>query len=238
MTLAQAYDRLTRYAPAAADSADPAAVLAMPLVLRIEKTSPPGRADLLEAAARAAVLACLDPRAQPGGPWAAAFDAWCAGRIRKIARRARGGAWTAVQELPGVTVDAGGAQARAFVPGPVGALDRRLAKLQIGGTEVDGDLPGEPPDEPGLVLWTAPALPMTVGKAAAQVAHASMLGARLIPPGRRADWFAAGCPLRVRQATPARWAQLGADPHTAAVRDAGYTEVAPGSCTVIAEFGG
>lgn len=236
MTLAQAFDRLTRYAPSVADPADPATVLAMPLVLRIEKTGPPDREGLLEAAARAAVLACLDPRAQPGGEWAPAFDAWCAGRIRKIARRARGAQWAAAQELPGVTVTAEGAQARAFVPGPVGAVDRRLAKLQIGGTDVGGPLPTEAPDRPGLVLWTAPDLPMTVGKAAVQVAHASMLGAALIPPTRRAAWTAAGCPLQVRQATPGRWARLDGEPRTVAVRDAGYTEVAPGSCTVIAEF--
>lgn len=210
----------------------------MPLVLRIEKNAPPVRESLLEAVARATVLACLDPRAEPGGPWAPAFDAWCAGRIRKVARRARGAHWAAVQELDGVTVDCDGAQARAFVPGPVGETDRRLTRLQIEGTDVDGDLRStEPPG--GLCLWVAPGLPMTVGKLAAQVSHASMLGAPLLPADAVGDWYERGCPLAVRQADPARWMRLlddAAAGAAVAVRDAGYTEVAPGSCTVIASW--
>ncbi|MFT3661616.1 MAG: peptidyl-tRNA hydrolase [Gordonia sp. (in: high G+C Gram-positive bacteria)] len=231
-------DRFARYRPTSPDPDDPGRVLAMPLVLRIEKTAPPAKGPLLEAAARATVLACLDPRAAPGGEWAEAFDAWCAGRIRKIARRARGAQWRAVEELPGVTVECAGAQARAFVPGPVGAVDRRLTRLQIGGTEVAGELADDEPG--GLVLWVAPQPPMTVGKLAAQVSHASMLGAPLIPSDRLEPWYADGCPLSVRRADASRWAALLAEEaagRAVAVRDAGYTEVAPGSCTVIASFG-
>ncbi|GAA3957340.1 peptidyl-tRNA hydrolase [Gordonia caeni] len=238
MALFQNIARCTSYSPRVADPDDPAQVLAMPLVLRIEKNDPPDREALLEAVARAAVLTCLDPRAEPGGPWAPALDAWCAGRIRKVARRARGAHWAAVQELDGVTVDCGGAQARAFVPGPVGQADRRLTRLQIGGTDVEGDLrTAEPPG--GLCLWGAPGLPMTVGKLAAQVSHASMLGAPLLPAETVEEWYASGCPLAVRQAEPARWTRLlddAAAGSAVAVRDAGYTEVAPGSCTVIASW--
>ncbi|MEZ5209749.1 MULTISPECIES: peptidyl-tRNA hydrolase [unclassified Gordonia (in: high G+C Gram-positive bacteria)] len=238
MALTENLSRLTGYTPRRADPDDPAAVLAMPLVLHLPKADPPPRAAVLEAAARATVLACLDPRAAAGGEWADAFDAWCAGRIRKIARRARGASWAAVDQVPGITVDAGGAQARACVPGPVGATDRRIAKLQIGGTEVPGDLSTERPAPGTLGLWVAPDLPMTVGKLAAQVSHASMLGAPLLARDRLAGWYDDGCPLAVRQATRARWAELLAaeEAGTAiAVRDAGYTEVTPGSCTVIAE---
>lgn len=229
--------RFAGYAPQVADPEDPARVLAMPLVLRIEKSDPPDRTALLEAVARATVLACLDPRAEPDGEWAEAFDRWCAGRIRKIARRARGAQWRAAQEVPGVTVDCAGAQARAFVPGPVGDTDRRLTRLQIEGTDVEGDLPSTPAE--GLCLWVAPNLPMTVGKLAAQVSHASMLGAPLVPADQVEEWYRSGCPLTVRQAGAQRWATLLDDERAGravAVRDAGYTEVAPGSCTVIAEF--
>lgn len=239
MPIADNLARFARYTPGGDDPADPAQVLAMPLVLHIPKTDPPTREGLLEAAARATVLACLDPRAEPGGEWADAFDAWCAGRIRKIARRARGAQWAVLEKLPGVTVDVGGASARAFVPGPVGRTDPLLRRLQIEGTDVAGPLPPEPPapGDGGLCLWVAPDLPMTVGKLAAQVSHASMLGAELVA-GDTQTWYDAGCPLVVRQAEAARWKRLLADAaagEAAAVRDAGYTEVAPGSCTVIAQ---
>ncbi|MFC0314226.1 aminoacyl-tRNA hydrolase [Gordonia phosphorivorans] len=241
MALSQNFARLAHYSPRGVDPDDPGQVLAMPLVLRIEKSTPPDRAALLEAAAQASIAACLDPRAEPGGEWAEAFDAWCAGRIRKIARRARGASWAAVQELPGVTAQVGAAQARALVPGPVGRADRRVTKLQIEGTDIAGELPSAPrADGRGarLRLWTAPDLAMTVGKLAAQVGHAAMLGAELVPPDAAPRWAEDGCPVQVCQADRRRWAQLlAAAEHgrAAVVRDAGYTEIAPGSVTVIAE---
>ena len=87
---ADAYTRLTRYVGGHDDPPDPADVLAMQMVLRIEKATPPDRADLLTAAARSAALLCLDERTEGDGPWVVPMDAWCDARIRKIARRARG----------------------------------------------------------------------------------------------------------------------------------------------------
>lgn len=200
------------------------AVLAMPLVLRLEKP-PAARTPVLEAAAAAALGLCLDPRAQPGGEWSEAVDAWVAGRIRKIARRARGVHWAAVQELPGVTWQVGDAEVRALLPGPVDDVARVVARLQIGGTDLELDDPGPPPGGP--VIWVDAALEMTVGKAAAQVGHASMLYAA----ARGLDHVPA---FAVRSADPARWARLCADPAGVPVRDAGFTEVAPGTVTCVA----
>jgi peptidyl-tRNA hydrolase len=202
-------------------------VRAMPVVLRLERPPAP-RTPVLEAAARAALAVCLDPRAEPGGEWHEAVATWIGSRIRKIARRARGVHWTAVQGLPGVTVDVAGAQVRALLPGPVDAVPKVVARLQIGGTDVPDDGPGPPPAG-APVIWLNAELGMTVGKAAAQVGHASMLdaaarGLREVPP------------YAVRSAGPARWAELcraverGA---AVAVRDAGFTEVAPGTITAI-----
>nr|WP_064570658.1 aminoacyl-tRNA hydrolase [Gordonia sp. LAM0048] len=235
--IAADHRRLVGYVGGGDDPADPADVLAMAMVLRIEKNDPPDRTDLLTAAARAVALLCLDERSAGEGPWASAMDDWCGARIRKIARRARGAQWAAAQEVWGVTATEGGASARAFVPGRVGDLDRRVAKLQIGGTDVEGALSGEPPGR-GVVLWTSPDLAMTVGKLAAQVGHASMLAAKLLTTGEAIRWKSDGCPLAVRQATPERWADLlaaDAAGTAVAVRDAGFTEIAPGSVTVIAE---
>ena len=116
----------------------------MPVILRIERAEPPGRTPLLEAAAAAALAVCLDERAEPGGEWHEPMHAWVDGRIRKVARRARGAHWQAVQELPGITVEVDGAEARALVPGRVAETPKEVARLQISGSEL-------PPDEPGPV---------------------------------------------------------------------------------------
>jgi peptidyl-tRNA hydrolase len=141
----------------------------------------------------------------------------------------------AAQDVAGITVEVGGAQARALVPGPVGELDPRIKKMQIGGTDLEHDNPGPPiPELP--VLWIDPALEMTVGKASAQVGHASMLLAAAMSDEEAWRWAQAGFRCSVRDADPAQWAdavaRLSSD--AVAVRDAGYTEVAPGSMTVIA----
>ncbi|WP_137724338.1 peptidyl-tRNA hydrolase [Prescottella subtropica] len=225
------------------DPADPADVLAMPIVLHIPKADPPPRSALLAAAASATVALCLDERVGPDddgqpGLWQAPLREWADARIRKVSRRARGAAWLAAQDVDGVTVDVDGAQARALVPGPVGALDPRIRKLQIGGTDLDADEPG--PVRGGVpVLWVNAALGMTVGKAAAQVGHASMILAGAMPVDRTFDWAADGYRCAVRDADGTRWAALCADVaagRAIAVRDAGFTEVAPGSMTVIARL--
>jgi peptidyl-tRNA hydrolase len=220
---------------------DPALVRAMPVILRIERQDPPSRTAILEAAAAAAVAVCLAEEPE----WQAPLQAWIDGRIRKVSRRARGAHWEAVQALPGVTISVDGAEARALVPCLVTETPREVTRLQISGSELPGDEPGPvPPETP--VLWLNPTVEMTAGKAAAQVGHASMLLAALI---RDEDYFAKWSTVDYRCAvrTPARrdWAALhpGDDPAGAwrsrrvvAVRDAGFTEVDPGTVTVLAQL--
>ncbi|MBO0852226.1 MAG: peptidyl-tRNA hydrolase [Nocardia sp.] len=222
------------------DPAEPDLVQAMQMVLHIPKVDPPQRSSLLEAAAAAVVSLCLDPRVGAGGEWESRYLNWKRSRIRKVARRARGAQWISAAEVDGVTVEAGGALARALVPGPVGAIDPRIRKLQIGGTDLEPDQPAAPdPELP--VLWVNSALGMSVGKAAAQVGHASMLLAGAMCAERAFAWARSGFRCAVREADADMWsglcARAGRDdvPETvAAVRDAGFTEVAPGSMTVIA----
>jgi peptidyl-tRNA hydrolase len=201
----------------------------MPVILRLERPPAP-RTAVLEAAAGAALAVCLDPRA--ADEWRDALSTWVAGRIRKIARRARGAHWAAVQELPGVTVTVGAddstAQVRALLPGPVDDVPKVVSRLQIGGTDLEPDDPGPPP--PGVpVIHVNAALEMTVGKAAAQVGHASMLYAA-------ARGLVEVPAFAVRDAGPDAWPQLCRAVEAGeavAVRDAGFTEVAPGTITCI-----
>ncbi|MGW4633320.1 peptidyl-tRNA hydrolase [Nocardia sp. NPDC004415] len=235
-TFAALHAELARGYGGAGDPADPALVQAMQMVLHIPKTDPPARSALLAAAAASALAVCLDPRSGPDGEWESRYLAWKRSRIRKVARRARGAQWVAAGEVDGVTVEVDGAQARAFVPGPVGEIDPRVRRLQIGGTDLEHDEPG--PADPTLpVLWVNAALEMSVGKAAAQVGHASMLLAGALPLDTVEDWAARELRCAVRDADPERWARLTAEVaagRAVAVRDAGFTEVAPGSMTVIA----
>jgi peptidyl-tRNA hydrolase len=237
LTFGERYRRLHDRLGAA--DPDPDVIWAMPMALYLPKAQPPTRTAVLEAAARSAILLCLDERAGGDGPWAAALDTWCGISIRKIARRARSGAhWEAAQAVPGVTVESGGAAVRAVVPSPVTDVDKRISRLQIEGTDLPADDPGPPGADVPVRLWINPHLSMTVGKAAAQAGHGSMLAVRLLTEDQAQQWFSGGCRLSVRTATEAQWADLLAREsrdETVAVRDAGFTEIEPGSVTVIAE---
>jgi peptidyl-tRNA hydrolase len=241
---------LTRPAHLTADVSDedPALVRAMPVILRVERTDPPSRTLLLEAAAAAALAVCLDERAAPGGPWYDDVLAWTTGRIRKVSRRARGVHWDTVGELPGRTVSVAGAEVRALVPGLVADTPKVVSRLQITGTDLPDDDPvAVPVGVP--VLWLNPHVPLTTGKAAAQVGHATMLLAALLHADRRdadlAWWSTVDYRCAVRVATKSDWHALhpADDPATAwrtravvAVRDAGFTEIAPGTFTVLATW--
>ena len=211
-----------------------------PLVMRIERADPPSRTPLLEAAAAAALAVCLDPRAEPGGEWHEPVATWVGGRIRKIARRARGAHWAAVESLPGVTATVDGASVRALLPGLVSQTPREVSRLQISGTELSADSPGDPPlGRP--VVWLNPSVELTVGKVAAQVGHATMILAAALPDEALAAWRANELRTVVRTASAARWRAILAagrdrDAPVVLVRDAGFTEVAPGTVTCAAQW--
>lgn len=233
--------RLQAGSAGAEDPEDRGTVRSMPIVLHMPKAERPARTPLLEAVASAVIDLCLDVRVAPGGPWHELYAAWLDARMRKIARRARGVQWRTSLEVPGVTREVDGCAARACVPGPVDDVDPRLGRLQIGGTDLDRDEPGPPPA--GVpVVWIDRALEMSVGKAAAQVGHGVMVLIAAMGRDRLDDWIAEGLPVAVREAGIEQWSELSAAaaagmPGIAAVVDAGYTEVAPGSMTVIAVDG-
>ncbi|MBK4143447.1 peptidyl-tRNA hydrolase [Corynebacterium macginleyi] len=212
------------------DPADPSTVQAMQIALHLPKQGTPARSEVLAAAARAVVAACLDDRAGEDGAFAAALAGWYGHRIRKIARRARNKAWRDVQLLPGVTVDD---RARAFAPSAVGEVDPLINKLQIGHTDLAMDEPG-PPLADAPIIYVDRSLVMTAGKAAAQVGHGSMMLAADMSQEEAAAWAAEGFPLVVREVDAELFRTACAQEDAVVIIDAGFTEIAPDSATVCA----
>ncbi|MCW2526629.1 MAG: peptidyl-tRNA hydrolase [Pseudonocardiales bacterium] len=200
--------------------------MVLPLVVRIERADPPTRTDALEAAARAVLFMLTST--EPG--WQYAVATWDGHRIRKVVRRARGVEWRRALELPGLTVEHGSAQVRVYPPIGVDNWPRDLARLQVGGTDLD-DLvePGRPAEGTPVVLLS-PHVRMSAGKAMAQAGHAAQLGWRSLGPSARAAWHGRDFELAVRTATQAQWAHALAT-GAPVVRDAGFTEVEPNSET-------
>src|ERR1700761_4593089 len=207
---------------------------ALPLVVRVEREDPPTRTDALEGAAQAVLRFLSDPRVtEPDGEWAAAARAWEDARIRKVVRRARGAAWERARALPGITVERGTAEGRVYPPVPVDDWPADLAKLQVSGTDFED--PAPPADGPdGVpVLWLNPELPMSTGKAMAQVGHGAQLAWWELSSTDRSIWIDLEFGLRVRTAGVGQWKELLAS-GLPVVTDGGFTEVAPGSATVVA----
>ena len=234
----------------------------LPLVVRMEREHPPQRTDALETAARAVLTFLSDPRVtEPDGEWAAVVEAWTDGRIRKVVRRARGGEWRRAELLAGITVTgtatapttvtttASGttagtaaspaAEVRVYPPVPIDAWPKYLAKLQVSGTELEDAEPPAPLDADTAadlpVLWLSPELEMSAGKSMAQVGHAAQIAWWELDEAQRKEWAATGFRLAVRTASREKWPALCASGRPV-VRDAGFTEIAPGSHTVVADL--
>ncbi|SPL90136.1 unnamed protein product [[Actinomadura] parvosata subsp. kistnae] len=201
----------------------------LPLVVRIERAAPPERTDALEAAAMAVLSLLDDP-----GEFAAEVHAWeSTGKIRKVVRRARGAEWRRAVALPGRTIEHRTAEVRVHPPVPLDDWPRDLARLQVSGTELTDTAAPGPAGPP--VLWANPALEMSAGKAMAQAGHAAQLAWWASDAGERAAWRERGLSASVRTAaTPAEFEAMVAA-GLPVVRDAGFTEIEPGSCTFVAD---
>ncbi|HEU5158835.1 MAG TPA: peptidyl-tRNA hydrolase [Streptosporangiaceae bacterium] len=216
-----------------------AASWAMQLAVRAERAHPPAHRAVCAAAAMAVARVLTEPDER----WQEAVRRWEAGPVRKVTRRARGVRWTAVQRLPGVTVEWAGAEVRAFVPAPVTRVPPELARLQVAGL----DLPDEsgdagdsgkssetpPPMPPYAAIALNPAVRMSTGKAAAQCGHVAHLLVRQAAEPDRSAWIAAGARVHlVRVAGGEAWARAVAGA-AVTVRDAGFTEVPAGTMTAV-----
>lgn len=207
---------------------------AMQLVVHVVKDPAPEHLAVLRSTASTVALAL----AAFTGPEAdeevrARTEHWRSGPIRKVVRRARGAGWTRQLAVPGVFVHAGEVEVAAHVPGPVDEVHPELARLQVGGLVLEGGDDGrDDPDAPVRILLN-PHVEMTTGKAAAQVGHAAQLVLESLGPDRAAAWVGDGAPVSVGTAGDGEWEQLRRDAPVV-VADGGFTEVAPGTVTVVA----
>ncbi len=94
----------------------------------------------------------------------------------------------------------------------------------------------EQPDErePAMTYVIQPGVMRTAGKAMAQAGHAALMCVEELEPAHRerfAEWREAGRPGEL---LTDGWERLRTDPEAVTVSDAGHTQVAPGTETVIA----
>jgi hypothetical protein len=201
--------------------------LRMFLVLRRGAIAGLARAGEL---AGAAAVACL--RAFADDPDVAAWRP----RPGKVCLRARTeGQWRQVLDEPHTLAgDAAGEGVVAIPPRRRSARGPVLERLQAMSTELEPP-PSSPAaagaDPAAATYLLNPAAPMTSGKAVAQIAHAAVMLADALQGGA---WEAAGCPARVLAPGAAAFAAAAARAGGVAVVDAGLTEVAPGTVTVVA----
>jgi peptidyl-tRNA hydrolase len=181
--------------------------------------------------AGAGAVRCAD-RLRNVARWAEPFARWQQ-RPRKVALRASAEELEAIRaqgdhvELDGVGI---------CLP-PCRRSDRApvLGELRA---YTDGPRPkaAEPsPEGPAMTYVVRPGVLRTAGKAMAQAGHAALMCADQLGPRHpeafRA-WREAGLPGLVEEAGQERWDELR--PHGVVVTDAGLTQVAPGTETVLA----
>ena len=182
--------------------------------------------------AGAAAVACLRSF-EPQPEYADAIAAWRE-RPGKVCLRARtAGQWEQVLAEPHAL--AGGVDGEAVIALPPRRRSQRgplLERLQAMSSALER-APDAAPEPPGTVTYALnPAAVMSSGKTLAQIAHAAVMAA---DTGELEEWVAAGCPGRVIAPGTARFAALAArGACVARVVDAGLTEVAPGTVTVLA----
>ena len=170
-----------------------------------------------------------------------AFAAWYAQSFRKVALVADERQWARLQEeLPcALAEDERGRPVVACLPPRLkSAQEPALKRLQT----LKGELVGADPQEDALyqaVFVVNGALPLSLGKAVAQVGHAALMLARspLADDERyavRLERWRANPASRFLVADAVQWEALKRELDCVVVRDGGLTEVAAGSETVLA----
>lgn len=200
-----------------------------PLVQAIAVRRSGSHEEVVTAVARASVLAYV---ASPERP---EWESWLAGPFTKTVRRGTNAQVTAVAARAASEVSVGGALAHGFVPASYEEMDPALRKMQVGSFERERT-GCWPEGDAGPLLAVSPDVPMTTGKAAAQVAHGLFGWYLTLEDPERAAWVAQGAPFRVVGPDQRRFRDLVSQA-IVRIEDAGFTEVPSGSLTVVVTNG-
>lgn len=179
--------------------------------------------DLIAAVASASLDAYLDHGDDP------AWDQWLNGRFTKSVRRATASQLAAVAPLALAVVQRGDAVAYGFAPMPYSEYPGPIRKMQVQGTERPRSGNWADFGSPSLVLNGG--LEMSTGKAAAQAAHGLWIWWLTATITERQEWEASGRPLSVCEYDSEAFRRT-LQITDVVVRDAGLTEVEPGTVTV------
>jgi peptidyl-tRNA hydrolase len=165
--------------------------------------------------------------------FAADLAAWRR-RPGKVTLRARPGQWREAlsEEAHVVSGDPDGESVAALPPRRRSERGPLLERMQAMTSALEPPPDAPEPDPERVTYLVNPRLRMSSGKTLAQIAHAAVMAA---DTGALEAWVEAGCPARVA-APPQRDfdALCVSDGVAARVVDAGLTEVAPGTVTVLA----
>mgnify|MGYP005983303769 CR=1 FL=1 len=210
----------------------PAVEMIQPIAVLKDPADPAGHEETCLAAALASAAAITAfPEDEHWEPWYVSGQG-------KSTRRGKPKDLRAVEAQGAVVVHVGRAVAAAQAPTTY-PLTGRMKQLQVAGTElehtgeaVQHSVPA-PEGVPVLHLGVDTSLDMSTGKAAAQSAHAAFEWAVRLTPEAREAWMQAGQPS-VLTPLDARAMRKTRKQATVQIRDAGHTEIAPGSRTALA----
>lgn len=221
--------------------------LALTIVVRVERGSGMTHQSFVEAVATATLRYFADPRT--ASLWKHQTVGWRASKIRKFVRRARGARWDAALGVPGVATTVAGVQCHVLPPMARSQVPPEISRLQMAGTNLPrrsaltlGEVlhsPAQPGlagniTQPPVVIATLPSL--STGKAAVQAAHAVQILAENAPSPVAERWASMQWRTMLLDDTPPAVSTLARMHGSTAIRDAGFTEVAPGTLTAAALF--
>lgn len=200
----------------------------LPIILRVEKDASlvPSHEEAQIATARAIGLFFDSSKVISGGEWKESVDRWLEGRIRKVARRARGNEWEAVKKLDGIYASYGKAEVIVLPPHPNFEPPAEVKKLQVSGLDLAHDETIRGSNDCGVCISVNPDLAMSTGKSLAQVGHGVQLAIFNSDKDSVESWRANNMPINL-----CAWDKHDGE-WTAEVHDAGFTEIPAGSLTV------
>lgn len=184
--------------------------------------------DVIRAAALASVIAWVNSYEDP------AWNSWLKGRFTKSVRRGTAGQIEAAVEFAASDVMVGEARALGFVPASYDDMLPPISKMQVSGTEYPRS------EEPWTVDFEGPAIyinsdiEMSTGKTAAQAAHGLFAWALRLSDEEREHWVGQGLPVTFFEVPAKEIIDLAELAGAVPIVDAGFTEIDPGSMTVVA----